>query len=169
MQSNGSLWFNVPPAFIPTASYPSLGSLAVRNNLNFYELVSYPSLGSLSQLNTLNINQLAGVSITSLASGQILISNATTFVNTTPIYVSFYGLLDEDPTSSSVKNGDNYFNNPDSKIQVYINKWRELNGGERLEMEDGNDLQLENKAYFQIEDIAPINSYVETNPFPSVW
>ena len=208
LQSNGSLWFNVSPAFIPTASYPSLGSLAVRNNLNFYELVSYPSLGSLSirnnlnffelvsypslgslsvrnnlnfyelvsypslgslsQLNTLNINQLAGVSITSLASGQILISNATTFVNTTPIYVSFYGLLDEDPTSSSVKNGDNYWNNLDSRIQVYINRWREMNGGERLEMEDGNDLQLENKAYFQIEDIAPINSYVETNPFPSV-
>lgn len=168
LQSNGSLWFNVPPAFIPTASYPSLGSLAVRNNLNFYELVSYPSLGSLSQLNTLNINQLAGVSITSLVSGQILISNATTFVNTTPIYVSFYGLLDEDPTSSSVKNGDNYFNNPDGKIQVYINKWREINGGERLEMEDGNDLQLENKAYFQIEDIAPIVYSVETNQFPSV-
>ena len=70
LQSNGSLWYNVPPAFIPTASYPSLGSLAVRNNLNFYELVSYPSLGSLSVRNNLNFYEL--VSYPSLGSLSIL-------------------------------------------------------------------------------------------------
>lgn len=168
LQSNGSLWYNVPPAFIPTASYPSLGSLAILNELSYNALVSKPSLGSLAPLNTLNINQLAGVSITSLASGQILISNSTTFINTTSIYVSFYGLLDEDPTSSSVKNGDNYWNNLDTKIQVYIDKWRELNGADRLDAQNANPLQAENGAYLQVEFQYVSGAYIEENIFPEV-
>jgi hypothetical protein len=49
-----SYWYNVNPAFIPTASYPSLGSLAVLNELSYYNLVSKPSLGSLAPLNELS-------------------------------------------------------------------------------------------------------------------
>ena len=108
------------------------------------------------------------MSITSLVSGQILISNATTFVNTTPIYVSFYGLLDEDPTSSSVKNGDNYWNNPDSKMQVYINKWRELNGADRLEAQDSSPLQAENGAYLQVEFQYVSGVFTQENIFPEI-
>ena len=84
LQSNGSLWQNRSLAsalsilslgslavqnsvnFFNLVSYPSLGSLSIRNNLNFFELVSYPSLGSLSIRNNLNFFEL--VSYPSLGS-----------------------------------------------------------------------------------------------------
>lgn len=55
LQSGASnLWYNVNPAFIPTSSYPSLGSLAQLNELSYNALVSKPSLGSLAPLNELS-------------------------------------------------------------------------------------------------------------------
>lgn len=49
-----NLWYNVTPNFIPTASYPSLGSLAVLNSLSYTSLTNQPSLGSLAQQNTVD-------------------------------------------------------------------------------------------------------------------
>jgi hypothetical protein len=53
-----NLWYNVTPAFIPIASYPSLGSLAVLNDLSYTSLLNKPSLGSLAPLNDFSYTSL---------------------------------------------------------------------------------------------------------------
>ena len=114
LQSNGSLWQNRSLAsalsilslgslavqnsvnFFNLVSYPSLGSLSIRNNLNFFELVSYPSLGSLSIRNNLNFFEL--VSYPSL--GSLSIRNNLNFFE----LVSYPSL-----GSLSIKNNLNFF------------------------------------------------------------
>jgi hypothetical protein len=52
LQSDGTLWKN--KSLPSVLAFLSLGSLAVQNTVNFYNLVSLPSLGSLSALNDLS-------------------------------------------------------------------------------------------------------------------
>jgi len=63
-----SLWYNVNPAFIPTASYPSLGSLAIMNQLSYNSLLNLPSLGSLAFQNNISLGSLAVMNTLSYAS-----------------------------------------------------------------------------------------------------
>lgn len=129
----------------------SLGSLAVQNNINYSTLSGLPSLGSLAVLNSLSLDNLTDVAITSLASGQILINNGTNFINSTPLYINFNGKYNTDPSIAGVRDGDQYWNNLDSKMQVYISEWRELNGAERFKFQDDSLFQMQNDAYFQFQ------------------
>ena len=110
------------------------------------------SLGSLAVQNTVGLTDLTGIAITSLASGQILINNGTNFINTTPLYINFNGKYNTDPSITGVRDGDQYWNNLDSKMQVYISEWRELNGAERFKFQDDSLFQMQNDAYFQFQD-----------------
>ncbi len=68
MSNASNYWYNVNPGFIPTASYPSLGSLAVLNSLSYYALDSRLSLGSLAVQNNLSYYALdSRLSLGSLA------------------------------------------------------------------------------------------------------
>ena len=129
-----SLWYN-----------RSLASAIAEN-------ISFLSLGSLAVLNSLALDNLTDVAITSVASGQILINNGTNFVNATPLYMNFYGKYNTDPVITEVRDGDQYWNNLDSKMQVYISEWRELNGPERFKFQDDSLFQMQNDAYFQFQD-----------------
>jgi len=184
LQSNGSLWQNRSLAsalsilslgslavqnsvnFFNLVSYPSLGSLSIRNNLNFFDLVSYPSLGSLSILNSLAVADLSNVTLSSLASGDILQSNGSLFINRSLAtelinYPRFWGQYSANPTllSIAVKDGDTYWYSPEQKLQLYISRWRELNGGDRLQIQSGEEIQIENGRYLQVEFGAGISSY----------
>lgn len=64
-------------SFDSLVSKPSLGSLAPLNELSYSALVSKPSLGSLSVLDSIGLTNLNNVSITSLASGQAILANAS--------------------------------------------------------------------------------------------
>ena len=76
LQSNGSLWQNRSLAL--TLSFLSLGSLAVQNSVNFFNLVSYPSLGSLSILNQLSFFDLTSrPSLGSIAALNVIIHGST--------------------------------------------------------------------------------------------
>lgn len=96
LQSNGSLWQNRSLAsalsilslgslavqnsvnFFNLVSYPSLGSLSIKNNLNFFELVSYPSLGSLSILNQLSFFDLTSrPSLGSISALDVIVHGST--------------------------------------------------------------------------------------------
>lgn len=76
LQSNGSLWQN--RSLASTLSFLSLGSLAVQNSVNFFNLVSYPSLGSLSILNQLSFFDLTSrPSLGSIAALNVIIHGST--------------------------------------------------------------------------------------------
>lgn len=78
LQSGASnLWYNVNPAFIPTASYPSLGSLAILNSLSYFALDSKPSLGSLAPLNSLSYYALDS----RLSLGSLAVQDSFNFYN----------------------------------------------------------------------------------------
>ena len=154
LQSNGSLWQN--RSLATTLSFLSLGSLAVQNSVNFFNLVSYPSLGSLSVRNSLAVADLSNVTLSSLASGHILQSNGSLFINRSLAtelinYPRFWGLLDEDPTTSisgyTDKNGDTYWNTLSESTQIYANRWRNVVPPDRLQRQNGGSLQQQNKAY----------------------
>lgn len=110
------------------------------------------SLGSLAVQNTISLANLSDISITSLASGQIFISNGSTFTNFTPLYINYNGEYNTDPTVVGVRNGDQYWNNLDSKMQVYLNEWRELNGPQRFKFQDDSLFQMQNDSYFQFQN-----------------
>lgn len=154
LQSNGSLWQN--RSLASALSILSLGSLAVQNSVNFFNLVSYPSLGSLSIKNSLAVADLSNVTLSSLASGHILQSNGSLFINRSLAtelinYPRFWGLLDEDPTTSisgyTDKNGDTYWNTLSESTQMYANRWRNVVPPDRLQRQNGGSLQQQNKAY----------------------
>ena len=107
-------------------------------------------------INGFETDELHDVQLSSLASGHILISNGSLWQNkslATQIhqlnYKKYFGEYDEDPSIVGLKNGDEYWNTLDEKIQVYVNSWRELNGGKRIKTQAGLDLQFQNKAYLQ--------------------
>jgi len=174
LQSDGSLWKN--KSLSSVLAFLSLGSLAVQNTVNFYNLVSLPSLGSLSALNELSyasvvskpslgslsalnslaLDDISDVTITSLASGNVIMYNGTNYINRSLAtelinYPRFWGLLDEDPTTSisgyTDKNGDTYWNTLSESTQIYANRWRNVVPPDRLQRQNGGSLQQQNKAY----------------------
>jgi hypothetical protein len=70
MSGASSLWYNITPAFVPSASYPSLGSLAIMNQLSYTSLLNLPSLGSLAFQNNISLGSLAVMN--ALSYGSIL-------------------------------------------------------------------------------------------------
>jgi len=100
----------------------------------------------------INFKDLGQINIPTITSGQLLQYDGTNFVNTTPLYPNFYGKYNTDPSITGVRDGDQYWNNLDSKMQVYISEWRELNGPERFKFQDDSLFQMQNNAYFQFQD-----------------
>jgi hypothetical protein len=116
-------------------------------------------------MNGYEIDELHDVKITSIANKQLLRYNSSNSLweNITPNFPSFWGLLNEDPTTAisgyEDKNGDTYWYVPEERIQVYINRWRELNGGDRLQIQGGEGIQIQNSRYLQVEFGAGSSSY----------
>jgi len=120
------------------------------------------------------ISDLGGVKIQTPASGNLLTFSGVNnnLVNVPSMFVSFYGLLPQDPVAINtvgigVRNGDNYWNTLDEKMQVFIDKWRELNGADRLYTEGEIPLQAQNGAYLQVQFQWGDVFYVLENSFPS--
>jgi len=63
--------------------------------------------------------------------------------------VTYHGEHDTDPAVSP-SNGDEYWNNLDQRMQVYINEWRELNGADRFQFTDDSDFQFTDDSYYQL-------------------
>lgn len=62
--------------------------------------------------------------------------------------VKYHGEFNSDPAVSPV-NGDEYWNNLDERIQVYIDRWRELNGADRFQFTNDDDFQFTDGSYYQ--------------------
>ena len=129
---------------LPIATNATLGGVKVGDTLQINASTGVLSLNA-------SLDNLTDVAITSLASGQILINNGTNFINSTPLYINFNGKYNTDPSIAGVRDGDQYWNNLDSKMQVYISEWRELNGAERFKFQDDSLFQMQNDAYFQFQ------------------
>jgi hypothetical protein len=105
----------------------------------------------------INVKDLKGVNfVQPTTSGQLLTYSGLNneLVNITPMFPTFWGLLNEDPIGVATngyanRNGDTYWYIPEERIQVYINRWRELNGGDRITTENDNSLETENNIYLQ--------------------
>jgi len=63
--------------------------------------------------------------------------------------VTYYGEHDTDPAVTPA-NGDEYWNNLDQRIQVYISRWRELNGADRFQFTNDDDFQFTDGSYYQL-------------------
>ena len=100
-------------------------------------------------INGFEVKELHDVQITSLASGDILRRDGTLWKNVSPLYMNYFGEHNIDPTGISPINGDQYWNNLDERMQVYINRWRELNGADRFQFTNGDDFQFTDTRYFQ--------------------
>ena len=100
------------------------------------------------------ISELSDVEVTSVLNNQVLAWNSinSRWENKTITGVggvTYHGEYSLDPAVTPT-NGDEYWYVPDEKIQVYIGRWRELNGADRLQFEDDTEYQFEDDIYYQI-------------------
>ena len=77
------------------------------------------------------------------------LSNQTDLQTALDTKVTYHGEHDTDPAVTPA-NGDEYWNNLDERIQVYINRWRELNGADRFQFTDDSDFQFTDDSYYQL-------------------
>ena len=95
------------------------------------------------------LGELSDVLISNPQTKDLLKYDTNKWVNFTPQYPTYFGEHNTDPTGITPINGDHYWNNLDEKIQVYINRWRELNGPDRFQFTNGDDFQFTDSRYFQ--------------------
>ena len=96
------------------------------------------------------LEEASDVDVSGIADGNVLVWDNTNskWIVGTAGNITYHGEHNTDPAVSP-SNGDEYWNNLDERIQVYINRWRELNGADRFQFTNGDDFQFTNSSYYQ--------------------
>lgn len=96
------------------------------------------------------LEDASDVDVSGIADGNVLVwdDTNTKWIAGSAGGITYYGEYDTDPAVSP-SNGDEYWNNLDERIQVYINRWRELNGADRFQFTNDDDFQFTDGSYYQ--------------------
>jgi len=107
--------------------------------------------GNVLKWDSANSKWIVSSDLTTTTWGSITgtLSNQTDLQTALDTKVTYHGEHDTDPAVTPA-NGDEYWNNLDEKIQVYIGRWRELNGADRFQFTDDSDFQFTDDSYYQL-------------------